>query len=96
MIGVIVQVSVKAETLDAFEESAHRLVQAARAHDAGLVSYDFGPVVEEGAEGDYAVIQRWESTEAYEAHLKTPHYHQAVTEWEPLLNQPVSVKVYES
>lgn len=95
MIGVCAKASVTPEGIEAFEKSAQNLVEITRAQDVGCVSYNFGPLVEEGTEGEYAFLERWESQEALDAHLATDHFLQATAEWETYLAEPLEVRTYE-
>ncbi|MFW0121493.1 putative quinol monooxygenase [Rothia sp. CCM 9419] len=95
MIGVFAKVSIKAESIEAFEKSAQALVEATRSNDNGLVSYDFGTLSEEGTEGEYAFIERWESHDALKEHMGKEHFTTAVGEWEEYLAEPLQVSVYD-
>lgn len=95
MIGVFAKASVKPESAEAFEASAHKLVEATRANDTGLHSYDFGTLAEEGAEGEYAFIERWEDQAALDTHMSKDHFTSAVAEWEAYLAEPLEVSVYQ-
>lgn len=95
MIGVIAKASINSEAVEAFEKSAQQLVETTRAQDAGCLSYDFGAVVEEGSEGEYAFLERWESQEALDAHSNSAHFKEAMSEWENYLSEPLEVRTYE-
>lgn len=95
MIGVFAKASVVTEAIEEFEASAHALVQATRANDAGLVSYDFGALVEEGAEGEYAFLECWESQEALEAHMQQAHFKDAVAQWQDYLADELEMRTYQ-
>ncbi|GGH64647.1 putative quinol monooxygenase [Rothia aerolata] len=95
MIGVFAKASIKAESIEDFEASAAKLVEATRSKDAGLDSYDFGALVEEGAEGEYAFIERWHSEADLEAHMAQEHFTTATAEWENYLAEPLEVNIFQ-
>lgn len=95
MIGIIAQATVAPESREAFKESAQVLVEQTRSKDTGCISYDFGLLVEEGTEGDYAFFERWESQEALDAHQNSAHFKEAVEQWENYLQQPLEVHTYD-
>jgi quinol monooxygenase YgiN len=87
MVHVIATISTAAGSRAKFLEEFHRLVPTVRA-EAGCIEY--GPTidVETGINGLLAarndvvtVVEKWESVEALDAHLKAPHmlrYREAV------------------
>lgn len=94
MIGVRAAATVRPEHIDDFIASAQKLVEATR-KEAGNISYDFGTLAEEGAEGQFAFIERWETPEALDEHLASDHFIAASKEWETYLESPLDVSIYD-
>lgn len=94
MIGVRAAANVRPEHVEDFVASAQKLVGFSR-KDAGNLSYDFGALAEEGAEGQFAFIERWETQEALDEHMATEHFTAAVAEWENYLDSPLDVAIYD-
>lgn len=94
MIGVRAAANVRPEHVEAFLASAQKLVEATR-KEAGNLSYDFGSLAEEGAEGQFAFIERWATQEALDEHLESEHFKSANAEWETYLETPLDVAIYD-
>lgn len=94
MIAVRAAANVKPDNVEDFKAVALTLVEETR-KESGNFSYDFGSLAEEGAEGQFSFIERWESQEALDAHMQSQHFVDAVNQWEKYLATPLDVAIYD-
>lgn len=71
--------NVKADKIEAFTRVASKLVTKART-DAGCIAYEL--FQDQNSKQCFAIIEEWESPEAFKAHAEAPHS----TELGPLLD----------
>lgn len=95
MIGVFTKVSVKHDSINEFEAFAQQLTQETPSQYSGCASFNYGPLVEEGAEGEYGFIERWESQQAYDSYRESDHFKEVVATCEKFLNEPLEMRTYE-
>ena len=88
MIGVIAKLNVKPEAAAEFEEVFLNLSDAVRANEPGCLMYQLC----KDAEGNYIVMEMYESEEALDAHGKSEHFAAAGAGFKGKMGGPPDVQ----
>ena len=93
MIKVVANNYIKAECVDAYLAIAKELVEKTHANDAGCIKYELCRDV--GDPLHFAMIEEWESKEALDAHMKSPHFTGLIPKTEGLIAKPPAITLFE-
>jgi quinol monooxygenase YgiN len=88
MIGVIAKLNVKAEAAAEFEDVFLTLSEAVRANEPGCLMYQLC----KDDEGNYVVMEMYESEEALAAHGQSEHFKAAGAGFKGKMGGPPEVK----
>ena len=88
MIGVIAKLNVKAEAAEEFEDVFLTLSEAVRANEPGCLMYQLC----KDDEGNYVVMEMYESEEALAAHGQSEHFKAAGAGFKGKMGGPPEVK----
>ena len=88
MIGVIAKLNVKAEAAAEFEDVFLTLSEAVRANEPGCLMYQLC----KDDEGNYVVMEMYESEEALAAHGQSEHFKAAGAGFKGKMRGPPEVK----
>jgi quinol monooxygenase YgiN len=92
-VRVVVKVVAKPDATAAMREILLRLCRESR-KESGCLSYD---MLQNHAEPTVFVLhEEWESAARLDAHNKTPHFAEAVTQAQPMLAQALEVGRYRA
>lgn len=92
MIAVYAKCHVQADKVATFCEIANRLVAYSR-QDVGCVSYQVGEIV--GDTHGFAFVELWQSQADLDLHLTQPHFEQAMSDFEDVLDDELHIELVE-
>ncbi|MDR2870884.1 MAG: antibiotic biosynthesis monooxygenase [Deferribacteraceae bacterium] len=91
MIAVVAKISVKKEKVEDYLKSAQKVTEHTR-KEAGCISYE--PVRSNSDPLQFAMIEKWQSKEALDAHTQTAHFQAFGSEIKDMLTEPLAIDVY--
>lgn len=92
MIAVYAIAHVKADKKQEFESIVKDLIKASST-DKGCVSYHCGSVQDK--ENTYTFIEQWQTMQDLQAHMKQPHFVNAVAKLKELTTEALDVNIVE-
>lgn len=87
-VSVFAKIKAKPGKEDAVKQALLALIQPTRL-EAGCINYDLHQSNTDKA--DFRFYENWESEEAFDQHLKTPHIQSFLEKADDLLSEPVEI-----
>ena len=91
MIKIVAKSLVKEECVEAYKALAKELVAQTR-NDAGMKYYTLNQSVENPR--CFVILESWESQEALQAHMASPHFTSIVPQMGPMVEQATAPEVF--
>lgn len=90
-LRVVARVVALPDKVEEIKSVLIELVEPTR-QEAGCIQYDLTQNKEDAT--DFVFVEEWESEAALEAHMRTPHFNEAVSKLEGLLAMPADIRRY--
>lgn len=90
MIIVTAKLPAKEEKVDEVIKQAETLINASRTHE-GNISYN---LFKDTLDGSLMFVEKWESPEALDAHMKTPEFIEFGANIKDLVTAELGINVY--
>jgi len=92
-VRVVVNILARTDAAEAIKSIVLRLTDRSR-KETGCISYE--ALQDQSAPEHFVLVEEWSSTDALDAHNRTPHFHEAVVAAGPLLAAPLQVGRYSA
>ena len=92
MIAVVARIMVKEGRFDDYVKCAEKIVAETRKEN-GCIAYEFCQSV--GEPQKCAMIEKWESRAALDAHMQTAHFKEFIASTESMNAAPSSIDIYD-
>jgi len=92
-VKVVADNWVRADATDDFISAVKELVEETHANDAGCLAY--GLFRDKADPLHLTVLEEWETQDALDAHIASPHFQRLFPSFEAAASQPGTICVYE-
>ena len=92
MIAVVAGITIKAGKFKDYVKCAEKMVAETRKEN-GCIAYEFCQSASEPLK--CAMIEKWESRAALDAHMQTAHFKEFGASTESLIAAPLSIDIYD-